>query len=102
MSEIFLPVTYQLGVGGIGGFLVGYTIKKMVKIAAIIVAIFVAFIMYLGYTGVISVNYGKLTDIISKALPIIEQAPRLLTPIISSLPFAGTFAVGFTLGLKKG
>ena len=32
MSEILTPVVYQLGLGGIGGFIVGYAIKKIVKI----------------------------------------------------------------------
>ena len=40
MSEIVLPIVYQLGAGGILGFVVGYAIKKMMKIVAVIIGIF--------------------------------------------------------------
>jgi len=102
MSEILTPIAYQLGMGGIGGFLAGYAIKKVAKIIAVILGLLFLFLIYLGSTGIISVNYNKLTEAISKALPVIEQAPGLLTPIISHLPFAGSFMIGFILGLKKG
>jgi hypothetical protein len=29
MSEIITPVIYQLGLGTVGGFIVGFTIKKL-------------------------------------------------------------------------
>jgi uncharacterized membrane protein (Fun14 family) len=102
LSEIITPITYQLGVGGIGGFLVGYTLKKMVKIIAMILGLFSLTLIYLGYVGVISVHYDNLIEIISSVTPTITQAPELLTPIVSSLPFAGSFTAGFALGIKKG
>lgn len=101
MSEILTPIIYQLGVGGIGGFIVGYAIKKIVKIIAVILGLLLLFLIYLGSIGVINVNYDKLTEATSKALPTIE-ASNLLMPIINHLPFAGSFMVGFILGLKKG
>ena len=102
MSEILTPIIYQLGIGGIGGFIVGYAIKKIIKIIVIIFGLFFLALIYLGYAGVISVGYDRLADAVSKALPLIKQAPRLLTTIISHLPFAGSFIFGFTLGFKKG
>ena len=102
MSEVLPPVIYQLGVGGIGGFIVGYSIKKLIKIIVIIFGLFFLALAYLGYIGVISVNYDRLSDAVSNALPIFEQAPGLLLPIISHIPFAGSFIFGFTYGFKKG
>ena len=29
MSEIITPVVYQLGLGGVGGFIVGFALKKI-------------------------------------------------------------------------
>ena len=102
MSEILTPVVYQLGIGGIGGFIVGYAIKKIVKIIVIIFGLFFLILIYLGYIGVISVGYDRLAEALSGAIPLIEQAPGFLILIISNLPFAGSFIFGFTLGLKKG
>ncbi len=102
MSEVLAPIVYQLGVGGIGGFLVGYAIKKVAKLIVMVLGFFFFVLIYLGYVGVISVNYDKLADAVSKALPLIGGASGALTAIVSNLPFAGSFTVGFILGLKKG
>ena len=99
MSEFLTPVVYQMGIGGVGGFLVGYTIKKITRLIAIILGFFIIVLIYLGYSDIISVNYDKLSEAVSG---LVEQAPNILQPIISNLPFAGSFSVGLTLGLKKG
>lgn len=75
MSEVLTPIVYQLGVGGIGGFIAGYEVKKIAKIIAVILGIFFLLLVYPGYTGVISVNYERLTEAVSKALPVVKQAP---------------------------
>ena len=37
MSELLTPLSTQLGMGGIGGFAVGYSLKKLAKLTAIII-----------------------------------------------------------------
>ena len=101
LSEFVIPIVYQLGIGGIGGFFVGYAVKKIAKILAVILGIFLLSLISLAYVGVINMNYDKLTGVLSK-LTIPEQATELLMPIIANLPFAGSFAVAFLIGLKKG
>ena len=101
MSEIVPPLLLQFGVGGIGGFLVGYAIKKIIKIIAIILGLFSSAIIYLSYTDIISVNYSKLINLVTDSIPLVNQAP-FLTPIIANLPFAGSFGFGLTYGIKKG
>jgi len=32
LSELAIPIVYQLCIGGIGGFFVGYLVKKVAKI----------------------------------------------------------------------
>ena len=101
MSELVIPVVYQLGVGGIGGFFVGYAIRKVAKIVAVFLGIFLLSLIFLAHIGAINVNYDKLTEVLSK-LAIPEQAAELLIPILANLPFAGSFTVAFIIGLKKG
>ncbi len=99
MSETLAPIVYQLGLGGTSGFIVGYAIKKMLKLVAVIAGIFFLILMYLGNTGIINVNYDKLTQGLEGA---VFGASQLLVSIIANLPIAGSFLVGAGLGLKKG
>jgi ABC-type dipeptide/oligopeptide/nickel transport system permease subunit len=39
MSAALPSVVYQLGVGGIGGFIVGYTIKKISKLIVVLIGL---------------------------------------------------------------
>jgi len=98
MSEFLSPIAFQLGIGGFGGFLVGYVLKKVVKIALILGA-FVLVIIYLAYRNVIDVNTDDLLKSISGYA---GSAWEFLTPLLSNLPFVGSFILGLVLGLKIG
>jgi len=98
MSEVLPPIAYQLGIGGFGGFFVGYIVKKVIKIA-IIIGVLIFALIYFAYGGVINVNYGKLIESISTYL---GSAWGLLTPLLSNLPFIGSFILGLVLGFKIG
>lgn len=102
MSELLSPLIYQLGAGGILGFVVGYAIKKVLKLLALIVGFFALILIYLGYVGIINVNYDKLTETVEGLIGNVGGASEWLSPIIANLPFAGSFVVGAALGLKKG
>jgi len=102
MSEILTPLVFQLGAGGIAGFIVGYAFKKLLKLLAIIVGLFVAALIYLAYAGIIEVHFDKLAEAISGLLGKAGQATGLLVAIISFLPFAGSFAAGLLIGWKMG
>jgi uncharacterized membrane protein (Fun14 family) len=65
MSEILPPLAFQMGAGGIGGFIVGYAIKKLSKLIAVIIGLFLIALIYLGTQGIISINYSALWDALS-------------------------------------
>ena len=102
MSEIITPVVYQLGLGAVGGFIVGFALKKITKLFIVLVGIFVIALLYLGINGVININYGALWTTIANGLGLAGQAASWVVGIISVLPFIGSFAVGFLLGFKIG
>ncbi len=102
MSEIITPVVYQLGLGAIGGFIVGFAPKKIAKIFIVIIGIFILALLYLGANNVININYGNLWNTIANGLGIAGAAASWVVGVISILPFAGSFIVGFLLGLKIG
>jgi uncharacterized membrane protein (Fun14 family) len=102
MSEILPSIGFQLGAGGIGGFIVGYAIKKLSKLIAIIIGLFVVALIYLGTQGIISINYTALWNALSGSLGKVGSAFSWLVGVVSLLPFAGSFIVGFLLGFKIG
>ncbi len=102
MSEIFPQLGFQVGTGAVGGFIVGYAVKKLSKLVAIVIGLFLVALIYLGTQGIISINYGALWDAVGNALGLAGSGFSWLVGIISLLPFAGTFVVGFLLGFKIG
>jgi uncharacterized membrane protein (Fun14 family) len=102
MSDILPSVVYQLGLGGIGGFLVGYAIKKISKLIVVLIGIFVIALLYLGARGIISINYDELWNALASLLDFAGQAASWLIGLISLLPFMGSFLAGFVLGFKLG
>jgi uncharacterized membrane protein (Fun14 family) len=102
MSEIFPSLGYQLGIGGIGGFIVGFAFKKLSKLIVIVLGLFIAALLYLGIKGIISINYDALWNSIADSLGLAESAFSWIVGVISLLPFAGSFIVGFLLGFKLG
>ena len=102
MSEVLTPIVYQLGIGGILGFFVGYAVKKITKVVAVLIGLGALILIYLGYTDVISINYDKLAQMIQNLMGTASQASTILTPIIANLPFAGSFIAGLAVGIKLG
>jgi len=98
MSEIFPSLGYQLGIGGIGGFIVGYALKKLSKLIVIVLGLFIAALLYLGIQGIIGINYDSLWNALANSLGMAEW----IVGLVSLLPFAGSFIVGFLLGFKLG
>jgi uncharacterized membrane protein (Fun14 family) len=102
ISEIISPVIYQLGLGAVGGFIVGFVIKKLARLFIVLLGIFIIILLYLGTSGVISINYSALWSTITSWLGGAGQAASWLIGLISLIPFIGSFIVGFLLGLKIG
>lgn len=102
MSELITPVVYQLGLGAVGGFIVGFALKKITKIFIVIVGIFILALLYLSTNGVININYSALWTTIANALGLASSAAGWVVSLISLIPFLGSFVVGFLLGFKIG
>ncbi len=102
MSAVLPSVVYQLGVGGVGGFIVGYAVKKLSKLIVILIGLFIIALLYLGTSGMISINYEKLWNALDGLLDFAGQAASWLIGLISLLPFMGSFIAGFVLGFKLG
>ena len=66
MSSIesnILPFASTIGFGGIVGFLIGFMLKRIMKILAVIAGVFFAALLYLESQHIVNVNWDKLQTI---------------------------------------
>ena len=64
-AESFLSVSTGMSGGFSGGLLLGYALKKVVKLAAVVVGLFLAGLAYLQYQQIASFNWDKIEGTIS-------------------------------------
>ena len=98
MVEVVTPIIYQLAIGGIGGFFLGYMLKKVTRLA-LIVGVLIFAILYLAYDNLIRIEYDQL---LRRIQYIITPAWGFLSPLLSNVPFASSLIVGVIIGFRKG
>jgi uncharacterized membrane protein (Fun14 family) len=123
IAESFGPTAATMGGGFFTGILIGYALKKVIKLLAIIVGLFLAGLAYLQYHQVANINWNKLQTLSEGAITtlsnvIIIQIPGISSTVDSShaaaatastlamtsfgIPFTGSMSAGFTIGFIKG
>jgi uncharacterized membrane protein (Fun14 family) len=102
MSEVLLQLGFPVGIGAVGGFVAGYAVKKISKLIAVIVGLFIAALVYLSVKGIISMDYEALWNSLAGSLGLASSAFSWIVGVISLLPFATSFVVAFLLGFKLG
>jgi uncharacterized membrane protein (Fun14 family) len=120
--ESFVPTAATIGGGFFIGVLIGYALKKVIKIVAVIFGLFLAGLAYLQYHQIANINWNKLQTvsegIITTLANVTMQIPGIsLTSGDSShaaatasslamtsfgIPFTGSMSAGFTIGFMKG
>ncbi|HKG31839.1 MAG TPA: FUN14 domain-containing protein [Nitrososphaeraceae archaeon] len=109
-----------LGGGFFVGIVIGYAVKKVIKIVAVIVGLFLAGLAYLQSQQIASINWNKLQTVSEGALATVANL-TMQTPGISAsssdihaaatasiamtsfgIPLTGSMSAGFTIGFFKG
>ena len=93
--------------GTVVDILVGYAVKKVLRIGLVILGTFFAALAYLNYQGLLSVNWEKMEIISRGTLTTLidsEITGNTANPILSNLglPLTGGMAMGFAIGFVKG
>ena len=104
----------SIGMGGFLGFLMGYAIKKILKIIIVVAGLLVGIMYYLQYNGLVALNWAKVEAALGNAMTNFNGFslntpffPGLSDQILdaisnSGIPLTGGFAAGFAFGLSKG
>lgn len=105
-------VALSVGFSGIAGFLIGYTIKKVMKLMLIIIGLFFAALAYLAYQQIITINLDKFAATSQQAITGIQNATGNTIPNVADqatsalanigIPLTGSFAAAFVYGFMKG
>jgi uncharacterized membrane protein (Fun14 family) len=104
--EGFIPGQLAgLGFGGLLGAIVGYTVKKLAKLAALFVGFTFLLIQGLVWLGYVDVDWAAVEEMATfvwetpDGITLLDRAWEILR---ANLPFGGGFVAGFALGLKFG
>ena len=71
IESSIMPFMSTIGFDGIAGFLVGFALKRIMKILAVIAGVFFAALLYLESQHVVNVNWDKLQTISNGVLSTI-------------------------------
>ena len=117
--ENFGPTAATMGGGFFAGVLIGYALKKVIKLLAVIVGLFLAGLAYLQYHHIANINWNKLQTVSEGAITTISNV-LIQIPGISGnehaaaaassslamnsfgIPLTGSMTAGFTIGFMKG
>ncbi|MBQ04314.1 hypothetical protein CL673_06355 [Candidatus Bathyarchaeota archaeon] len=102
LSNLLTPLIGEFGIGGVGGFLVGFAIKKAAKIMALIIGLFFLSLQYLAYKNIITIDYGALQLYANEILGQTSGVQTWMTNFVVHAPFGVAFVGGFYIGLQKG
>jgi uncharacterized membrane protein (Fun14 family) len=81
--ESFGPTAASLGSGFFVDVLVGYALKKVIKLAAVIVGLFLAGLAYLQSQQIANINWNKLQTVYEGAITALVNLSTQI-PAISS------------------
>src|SRR5438132_13190988 len=97
-----------IGGGFFAGILIGYALKKIVKLVAIVVGLFFAALAYLQYQQIVNINWNKLQAVSQNAVTTLANATNQIpgftssdhTAVISnlSIPITGSMSLGLAIG----
>jgi uncharacterized membrane protein (Fun14 family) len=107
-ADIITSTSAIVGGGFFGGLLLGYALKKLVKMVAIIVGLFLAGLAYLQYQHVASFDWNRIEVMVSTALGNItaylsnSHDAAALAMSNFGIPLSGSMSAGFAIGFLKG
>jgi uncharacterized membrane protein (Fun14 family) len=117
--ESFGPTAATMDGGFFIGILIGYALKKVIKIVAVIVGLFLAGLAYLQYHQIVNIIWNKLQMVYEGTISTLSNA--IIIQITGSsgdahaattasslamtgfgIPLTGSMSAGFTIGFMKG
>ena len=106
--DMLTSVSGVIGGGFFGGFLIGYALRKVVKLIAVVVGLFIAGLAYLQYQQIASFNWDKIEGTISTIANTTSTNTfnnyniETLATTNLGIPLTSSMSAGFAIGFMKG
>jgi uncharacterized membrane protein (Fun14 family) len=112
MATDLAPFAGTVGGGFLIGLITGYAIKKVAKLAAVIVGLFIAALAYLEYQRILSVDWHKVQAISQDGINWVADALTHVSSTIGAshpgtlsnigIPLMSSVSAGFAVGMVRG
>ena len=112
MASDLAPFAGTVAGGFFIGFITGYAIKKVIKVAAIIVGLFFVAMAYLQYQRIINVDWEMVQAFSQNGITWVVNALTHVSNSIDAtdsgtlsnigIPLVSSVSAGFVLGLARG
>jgi uncharacterized membrane protein (Fun14 family) len=104
------PFAGTIGGGFFLGYLTGFAIKKVLKLAAVIVGLFIAALAYLEYQRIVSADWNRIQVVSQTGFVWVTNAIAHISSTIGTshsishigIPLASSASAGMMLGLARG
>jgi uncharacterized membrane protein (Fun14 family) len=108
-TDTLTSMSASIGGGFFGGLLVGYALKKVIKMLAVVIGLFLAEIAFLQYQQIASINWNKvegvITTLANATTSTINGNSNVSALTMMSnfgIPLTSSMSIGFTIGFMKG
>jgi uncharacterized membrane protein (Fun14 family) len=110
-TDTLTSISTTIGGGFFGGLLIGYALKKVIKMLAVVVGLFIAALAFLQYQQIATIHWHKVEGAITKLAAAAttntindNNNAAALTAMMSnfSIPLTSSMSAGFTIGFMKG
>ena len=102
-----------IGGGFFAGILVGYALKKVLRVIAILAGLFFAGLAYLQYQQIVTINWNKFPQVSQNVVTTLANATTHIPGFngghsadisISNfgIPLTGSVSMGFAIGFMRG
>jgi uncharacterized membrane protein (Fun14 family) len=113
MFESFSPIATSVDRGFFAGIFIGWALKKVLKLTAIIVGLFLAGLAYLQYQHITFINWDKLEQtsvgvvntLVNATTKMVDSGnPEIAELAITNfgIPLTSSIPIGFAIGFMKG
>ena len=112
MATDLAPLAGTVGGGFLIGLITGYGIKKVVKLAAVIVGLFFAALAYLQYQRILNVDWDRVQPFSQNGIDWVADTVTHVSSTMGAshtdtlsnigIPLASSVSAGFVLGIVRG
>jgi uncharacterized membrane protein (Fun14 family) len=108
-TDTLTSMSATIGGGFFGGLLIGYALKKVIKMLAVVIGLFLTGLAFLQSQQIATIHWHKLEGAITKLAAAtnstINDNNNVTALVMISnfgIPLTSSMSVGFTIGFMKG